>query len=551
MSLLRHLAPLFAGLFVLAGCGGGGSSSSPGAPETPSTPTSPADPVGTVRLNAQSGSAQHAALTWTGGDSSMSWRLERHRDGDAGGYALLAEIASQAGVWLDKGLAPDTVYGYRLSSADGSVLATATVRTEKDAALTTPAPTPTGTSMPVPISSAASSLQRPDSPMRLDLADGSLAASGTATLQPVAHAIQNGIGEGLSIVLPERPVRGTTLSLQYEGDEDVEDVLQDRIAMRQADGSWWLLPLAAHDASQRQLKVSVPSSLWVEQPTKAGPQISVVGTFVRVKAHKLVPASAAVPVRGQQRFVPVSVYRVVTGNIQRCNDLPEDELCVPTPMLDDATLPILNNRPGFEREWSLDGAGSLSMESDAGVTYTAPAQMPAANLATLRFRSVNNRTGQSLTLSAKIRIAEDAWVGQLKADGIDLSHYLANTYWHLDPSQSTGTRRVYHASGNVSLTFSPPECSVFATPDTVPLDQGRDGELIIDESVAPPRYKLRLSVSWVAAIHYRCPKGETSIPSHGSQSWSIEGNVINGRMEGSDNDLMDTFHWSLERVQVQ
>lgn len=552
MHSLRRAALLCGSLLLLAGCGGGAAPASP----TPPTPPAPA-----VTMAALPGSASHATVTWRGGSAGTAWRLER-RAGDAGDYAVVADIDSGAGVWLDGGLHADTAYAYRLSRADGSVVATATARTGIEAALTTAAPEPVGTGLPLPYTPATGSLRTADDSLQLDLPAGSFSQPGTALLQPTTNPLPDGTGPGLSLSLPERPAHALTLSLRYGADEDPDDVTQDRIAMRQADGSWWVLPLAAHDEGQRLLKISLPPGLWVAQPTvsalqaRAGAFVpSVRGEFVRVKAHKLVPAAATVRTLGRQRFVPVSIYQM------RDDDCEVGELCVPGVVLRDAVVPVLNTKAGFQRQWTLEGSatpaaslGTLAVEPQAGLVYTAPAQVPATNPLRLRFRSVNAATGRRLVMSARIRVAEDAWVGTLDAfigsvEQGDL--FKLDTRWALDATQSTDTRRVYRPAGYAEHLHSvwDSTCTHSVAPARLSLAQAQTaGELVIDESTSPARYTLELATIWNSVLTVSCPTGSVSKATKGGHAWAAQGVVVDGRIKGLDNVLGERS-WSLERPQ--
>ncbi|MFT7775099.1 hypothetical protein [Roseateles sp.] len=565
MFLLRRFAPLCAALLVLAGCGGGGESAVPAIPAAPAPPTAPTPPGPSASMAAQSGSAQHSTVTWTGGSAGSAWRLER-RQGNNGDYTFVAEVDSGTGLWLDGGLSADTTYAYRLSSVDGRVLATASARTGTEAALMTAAPATVGNGVALPVTPTTSRIRIADGSVQLDLPAGSLSQSGTAVLQPITNPLPDGNGLGMSLSLPERPSRMLTLSLRYGADEDVDEVLQDRIALRQTDGSWWLLPLAVHDEAQRLLQVRVPPALWVTQ-SGASAQLAraaaatvpgVKGEFVRVKAHKLVPAATAVRVLGSQRFVPVSIYVMQSDS---CGEAPEDDLCVPLPIVRDVQVPVLNSKAGFQRQWTLQGStapaasfGTLAVEPRAGVVYTAPAQAPAANPVTLRFQSVNSSNGRRLVLSARIRIAEDAWVGTLKALVGDLlvSHeFQLDTRWSLDGAQSTATRRVYRPSGNASHVYSmaDPVCTHAVSPTRVALAQAdTTGQLVVDESSSPARYALVLSTVWNSSLSVTCPRGSSSTPTKGGHVWSAEGVIANGRIEGSDDGLGERS-WSLGRPQ--
>jgi len=551
---LRRLLPLCLSLFIL-GCGGGsGGSSTPADPSAP-----PSTPDAAPQFAAEPGSARHVTLTWNGGLAGTAWRLER-RQGDAGDYQLVAEIDSAARLWLDAGLSPDTTYGYRLSRADGTPLASTATRTGTEAALLTDAPLPLGDAMAMPVTPATAQLSFADGSLRLDLPAGSLSQAGSATLQPVSNPLPDGDGLGMSLTLPERPARTLRLTLRYDADEDVDAMLQDRLALRQADGSWWLLPFAGHDEAQRLLRVELPPSVWLASAALRA-SVGVQATLLRVKAHKLVPAAASVRVLGRQRFVPVSIYRAVVGSVTRCGELPDGEVCVPTPILADQTLPIRNDRTGFEREWTLEGSatpdatlGSLSPETQAGAVYTAPAQVPATNPLTLRFRSVNKANGRALVLKATVRVTEDAWAGRLDAfvgDPMASHHFRLDTRWSLDAAQSTDTRRVYRPGGSAThvYTVTDPVCTHAVSPGLIDLAQAdTSGQLVVDESTRPARYTLALSTIWDATLTIACPRGSTSAPIKGGHVWFAEGTLTDGRIAGEDGALGERS-WSLGRPQ--
>lgn len=565
-SRLLPTLPWACALLLLAGCGGGGDGASPGGPVIPTTPTTPTSPPPVATLAAAAGSGQHTTLTWQGGTPGAAWRLERRADAGAD-FALVAAVDSGLGLWTDSGLSADTGYTYRLVRADGSVAATTRVRTGAEVALTTPAPVELGVVTTMPITPTTSRLALADGSLALDMPAGSFTQAGSAQLRLLANPLPDGVGAGVSLSLPERPAHALTVSMRYGADEDVDDVLQDRIAVGQADGSWWVLPLLAHDAGQRLLQVSLPVSLWQALPTASAQAARALAApagvklhVVRVKAHKLVPAQATVRVLGRQRFVPVSIY--VVSDTSQCDSLPDGDLCIPTPIVKDVELPILNTKPGFQRRWLLEGSatpapahGSISPEARAGVVYTAPAQVPTTNPVTLRFESVNTRNGRRLALSARIRVTEDAWVGTLQTRvGVEGANHLfqATTRWRLDGAQSTATRRVYRPDGEVDhvYTVADPVCTHVVTPQHLTLTDAHGlGELVVDESTSPARYSLSLSMYWDSLLTVTCPKGSTSGATLGGSVWQAEGVVGAGeRIEGAVS-APAAQTWSLGRPQ--
>ncbi len=563
MSLsLRLLAPLCAGLLLLAGCGGGGDGAAP--PASPDTP-SPLPPAAT--MSAMAGSAAHVTLRWQGGSAGQTWRLER-RAGESGAFTTVADVDSGAGLWMDAGLGADTVYRYRLTRADGSVAATADARTGSDAALATPAPQPAGDALQLPFTPDTRRLAMADGALALSLPAGAFSQAGTATVQPVSNPLPDGVGTGFALSLPERPAQPLRLSLRYGINENPDEVTADRLAVQQADGSWWLLPLVAHGEGERLLTVDLPVSLWPQAATAQALQARATAlptplatlNLVRVKAHKLLPAAASVRVLGSQRFVPVSIY-TVSDNIA-CDSPADGDLCIPTPVLRDVTMPVRNTKAGYQRQWELQDSttpapalGALTVEAGSGVVYTAPAQVPATNPLTLRFTSTHVASGRRLVLTAQVRVVEDVWTGELRASIGDVlaGHvFRLNTRWSLDAGQSTDTRRVYRPSGDAThvYTMADPVCTHSVSPQQLPLSQADTmGELVVDESVQPARYTLSLSTRWDSVLTVRCPRGSVSSPTLGGYVWAAQGVVTGGGIQGADSVTGGERSWSLGRPQ--
>lgn len=563
MSLsLRLLAPLCAGLLVLTGCGGGGDGGAPsGSPDTP-TPLPPA-----ATMSAMAGSAAHVTLRWQGGSAGQTWRLER-RAGESGAFSAVADVDSGAGLWMDTGLTADTAYRYRVTRADGSVAATADARTGSDAARVTPAPQPAGDAVSLPFTTDTRRLALADGALALSLPAGAFSQAGTATVQPVSNPLPDGVGTGFALSLPERPAQSLRLSLRYGMNESADDVTSDRLAVQQADGSWWLLPLAAHGEGERLLTVDLPVSLWPQAVTAqalqahqaALPTPSAKLHVVRVKAHKLLPASASVRVLGSQRFVPVSIY-TVSDNIS-CESPADGDICIPTPVLRDVTMPVRNTKAGYQRQWELQDSttpapalGVLAAESGSGVVYTAPAQVPATNPLTLRFTSTHVASGRRLVLTAQVRVVEDAWTGELEGSigaGGAGHVFRLTTRWTLDAGKSTDTRRVYRPTGDAThiYTIDDTGCTHTVTPRQLPLAQADAmGELVVDESVSPARYTLGLSTRWDSVLTVSCPTGTVSGPTAAGYIWDVRGDVSAGRIQGLEVVLGGTRSWSLERPQ--
>lgn len=239
-SLLIHTVTLTLTLSLgLAACGGGSTDRPSGTPSDPSSPGNAA-PAPAVSLTAAPGSGQHSTLSWNGGSTGGTWQLERRREADPD-FTVLGTVDSSSGLWLDSGLAADTTYSYRLSNTQGQVLATASLRTGNEAVLTTAAPEAVGDALSLPYTPATTRLALLAGSGHIEVPAGSFSQAGTAGVQAISNPLPAGLadadGLGLSISLPERPAHTLTLTLSYEADEDPNEVLQDRLAIQQADGS--------------------------------------------------------------------------------------------------------------------------------------------------------------------------------------------------------------------------------------------------------------------------------------------------------------------------
>jgi hypothetical protein len=69
-------------------------------------------------------------------------------------------------------------------------------------------------------------------------------------------------------------------------------------------------------------------------------------------------------------------------------------------------LPFTNDKPGFTREWSLDGPGTLVAGGGSGATYTAPGVKPSPNVARVNFTSKNLATTASVLMWAPVTITD-------------------------------------------------------------------------------------------------------------------------------------------------
>ncbi|MEF7615516.1 hypothetical protein V4F39_16495 [Aquincola sp. MAHUQ-54] len=551
-----------AALLTACGGGGGADAGSPGgapAGEPGAPPTGPAAPAAPA-LVASSGTAATALVQWQDATGTGPWTLERLRDGDAAAQAVIP-VTAAAGAVVDTGLAAATPYRYRLRDAAGAVLAEATATTGREEALVADWGAAQGPAQARAIGAQAGEAAAGEATLRFEA--GTFAAAGTATLTPHANPLADGIGPAWAIELDQRPQQAMTVAIAYGADEDADAVEHQRLAVRQADGSWWMLAAWNHDRAARRLTAVIPPGLVPPADMTAAPSspraraaaaaspARVVIQLVRFVGVKLLPREAGVRVLGSVLLQPVAAWDV---REDAC-DMDPGPLCVPGIGLVRRDLPITNNKAGYQRRWLLEGSttpdpalGMLTAAGASGVVYRAPATVPATNPVTLRFESVHTASGRRMAVSARVRITEDAWVGPMtlsnSADGIGY-YYDADTRWVLDPSRSSESVRYYRAQGRVTLHIESGACGLVPSPASAELGPAAGfTDLEVDEITG--RYHLQLNAMWPATL--RTCLG-TPMPTSVGVTFDQHGSLAADRLRGSQQEGPIHRVWNLARPQ--
>jgi len=543
MSSHRPAARAFAAaaLIALAACGGGGSGGNP-------SPSTGADP-GTVQLTAAGTSASTVSLAWTPTAAASQIALER-REGN-GPYVRVATVGSATGAFIDDGLAPSTAYGYRLVSdmPGGAPLASASATTSDETPVSTAAGMPIGLAASAVLTAQATHVASPDGAITLDLPAGAVAAGTELSTQAVANTAPDGLGNGLRVRLSAVPSQPATLRVRYD-EADAEQADGLRIAVQRSDGSWLSLPLTDIDKTTRTLSASLPLSLLASPPhlvpasatrPHAPGDVSLDFAVVKYIGVRLSPRRATVRVEGTQQLVPqarVRGYDVMAGTCSNENR----ESCVLSPVMEMRDVPLLNQKTGYTRSWSvflLPGGdaihGTVTRNAgNVGAVYTAPRVVPDPRTVTVTFESTHLATGRSVLLSSAITVSDGQWAGTLDAvdgpssEGTTLLVH-ADVSWTPDLDASTDTLHVYRAQGTVGVTITDDNCTVQVTPTVVPVTTDPNfARLEIDTSTTPHRYKLRLVTFWNATLTGSCSnEGTTTVSGLTGWGWEGEG-VVEG-----------------------
>lgn len=516
---------------TLVACGGGGDAGTeapaeqpeqPGQPTQPgTTPPPPTAPAAPELLASADDAADGAVVQWQRATGTGPWTLERWREGDAA-PTVLTTVSEPAGRWIDSGLAATTAYQYRLRDAAGALVVQAAATTGDAPVLRSDLGQTLGEVQTVALGAQAGVAQAGAVTLRYEA--GSFTGTPAARVQPRAHTLADGVGEAWRVEFEQAPQRPLTVALTYGADENPDEVDNQTLAARTADGRWWALPATTHDRATRQLAVTLPAALLQGGATErvaatgrrgqAAPTADAMYqeiTLVRFVSLKLVPRQASVRVLGSLLLTPVATWEV---KILDC-DAPTQGFCLPIVGLVQRDYPVLNSKPGFERRWTLEGSttpdtalGSLVVNAAtpgaAGVVYRAPGRVPSINPVTVRFESLDTRRNRRAAVSAKVRITEDRWVGPMtysNSVGSVGYFYATDTTWLLDATQSSDSVRVYRAQGRVTVNISTPTCPLTASPNHVDIGPAAGlTELVVNEATG--RYHLRISATWPAVLSF-------------------------------------------------
>jgi len=499
-----------AAALAIAACGGDGNDHS-------SAPTA-------TKLALRGTSASTVSLAWDRDAQATGYSLER-REG-SGNFEAVAQLPSDVHRYLDEGLAPHTAYTYRLTTHRGSAggsqdSAQGSATTTDDALELTSTGAVLGETGRALIGAAGGSVASADGSVRVDVPGSAWTADAVVVLQGQENTAPGGVGSALHLRLPAVPAKPLTLSLTY-GEDAASDADGLGVALQRRDGSWLSLPVKALDRAARRIALELPVDALPRavhaQALRAGAseaQGDVELTLTTVRLLSLAPRSARLPVGQAQRFVP---YQRVVQTEEVGGDCPETlSLCpVPIPLVTQHQAPFLNSKPGYTRQWLVQGVeggssslGTVQAEGDVGALYTAPGHAPTPNPVKVMFRSRHDQSGRSIELSADVTVVEPVWTGIVHgtldgASDIGFS-FSAEAVWTLDAASDDE----FHASGTQSVHVIDITCSGSASPSTVPLPPGL---LKIDRSTTPPHYTLDVGSLWNTTISGTCPgRGGTSV----------------------------------------
>jgi hypothetical protein len=542
-------APLLAVAIAaaLAACGGGGDGDGHSEGNPP--------PTAALALTAQGSSARTVSLGWKPVAGAEGYTLQRKAAG--GDWTTIAELPADRRYHLDEGLAPQTAYTYRIAAKGLPQLSPV----ERSATTGDAEPVATVPASPIAplaqgtVGAAGGTVASADGAVSLDVPAGAFPADTTVQLQSLSNTAPGGQEDGVQLSAAAAPAKPLRLTLAYGAALD-DSAHGLAVALQRSDGTWLSLPILHADHAARRLTVELwpPADATSAAQGKRRMQASAAaGVQLRVAKYlnlMLLPRGASVPVQGTQLLTPYARTELQgVDTSSSCEEHAGGELCIPMPVRELRALPLLNDKPGYARQWLVEGVegGNATLgtvvprSGEAGAVFTAPKRAPSPNPVKVSFRSRHQASGRTVELHSLVTVREPLWTGIFKGTGpaVDIGfNFGIEGVW----APAAGSDDTFLATGRQSVIVVPVTCTGFATPGSVPLPPG---SLKIDRSTSPPRYTLEVGSDWDTVITGSCPgHGSASVPMKVRSTHLVLEGTVSGdgtRIEGQA--LINGVQW--------
>jgi hypothetical protein len=394
-------------------------------------------------------------------------------------------------------------------------------------------------------------------------------SSANVTVQTITDTL-NGSGTAIQISSSTPWTKSLVVSFPITAaDGNPENI---NLALQNDDGSWTVLGSVADAATGTVTALIPPSSPLSASAVGSDHTKASSSTGIRVgKLRNLIFTPAAATVKpgasvafsayarvdvdrfdALQKSPACASYRALIRALQAAT-APGDEALLPlsSSACDAAVtldLPFTNDKPGFTREWFVEGPGTLVAGASSGATYTAPGVKPNPNVARVNFRSTNLATTASVLMWAPVTITDviQTYRGTFNRtiSGSSVGYFNNTITWTLT-SADNGTLR-YTGSGNGALEIrnefcagsgSGPLQSAVLEVTTVPTT-GND----------PPRYAYSADIRG-GGVSLVCASG--TVPTFGSNqtcSGSESSNVRRLQGRCSEPQFSSSSEWDFIAV---
>ena len=241
---------------------------------------------------------------------------------------------------------------------------------------------------------------------------GTVDSSAQIKVQPITNTLPDGIGMGVEIS-SNQPLR-KSLIVRFSYDASEPDPNSLRLAMQADDGSWFSLAPVKIDSVNKTVSAALPDSLPVA--ANGSSQVKPMGGLkvkrvVKYLGFYMKPKSATVKVGKSVEFVPYARVLVETTCPPSPPPVDGDELASVCPQRMVKEYPFTNDKAGFSRAWSLNGAaggdsknGYVKASASVGATYTAPEKAPSPSTVTVSFETTDTQTRQKLVILANVEV---------------------------------------------------------------------------------------------------------------------------------------------------
>jgi len=349
-------------------------------------------------------SASTVTLAWEATPGATAYKIERKPAG--GSYAPVATVAGTD--YLDTGLDAQTVYTYRVSAVDAKAEHEHTAITTDSPPLVTGDPIPSGAPIVQVIGSAGGTIIIPDPQAEVAIPPGAVPDGTMITVQPIVGPIAENATLGLELDVPA----GLTQPVEVVFALDAGDLLAPEdtvIAVQQDDGTW----VAQHRTVDTSAGTATAT---LGAPVVPGARL-VPGApnklrVTRLQATWIVPMTADVEVNKTLQLHAFGVFSDLPCQVAPgaspdwfCLGVAAGALKVgladpaelARPLNNEQTLELHNTWPGYQRTWTVENVslgssalGTITIPTNMGGTYMAPAVKPSKNPVAVRFESTQD-----------------------------------------------------------------------------------------------------------------------------------------------------------------
>ena len=385
---------LFVALLGLGACAADSSSSS--------TPPPPAPGAIDTSFVAFGSSSSTVTLAWEPVAGATSYTLERKPDG--GDYAPVATVTGTD--YLDTGLAAQTAYTYRLTAVGASAVHEHTAITSDSPPLVTGDPVPHGVPTVQAIGAAGGTIILSDPKAMVIVPAGAVPDGTSITVQPIVGPVATNTTLGLEITSSAPFAQPIDVAFALDA-ADLESPANAVIALQQADGTWLAQHRTVDIAGGKVTSTVAPSAIGARLVPGAPYKLRIT----RLQATYITPMQATVKVNETLQLHAFGIFSDLTCQVAPGASADWTCLAIAAGAIKigsvDATelnrpihgqeLELHNQWPGYSRTWTVENAplgtsqfGFITIPTNMGATYMAPAVKPNPNPVAVRFESTQD-----------------------------------------------------------------------------------------------------------------------------------------------------------------